>query len=94
MLSILEMCRRHLDMVGESYWGHQRFATRIGLTMMAAGAAAVIHGVTPFLFQSTASRTARRLAALIEGRGTTVRQEWSSPNIGIGSQAGQQRSPF
>jgi hypothetical protein len=72
MLGILKSSRRHLDLVGESYSAHQRFATKIGLTMITAGSAAVIHGVAPFLFQSTASRTIRRLAALIESRGTSA----------------------
>jgi hypothetical protein len=38
--------------------------------MIGAGAAAVIHGVAPFLFQSTGSRAIRCLSAAIENRGT------------------------
>jgi len=68
MPGIFETSRCHLDSVGESYWGHQRFATKIGLTMIRAGAAALIHGVAPFLFESTASRAIKQLAALIENR--------------------------
>jgi hypothetical protein len=36
--------------------------------MIGAGAAVVIHGVAPFLFQSTGSRTIRRLSAAIDNR--------------------------
>lgn len=69
MLSVFKVSRRHLESVGESYWAHQRFATRIGLTMIAAGSATLIHGLAPFLFQSTGSGTIRRLSAVIENRG-------------------------
>ena len=69
MLSVFGVSRRHLESVGESYWAHQRFATRIGLTMIGAGSATMIHGLAPFLFQTTGSRIIRRLSVIIEKRG-------------------------
>ena len=68
MPGILESSRRHLDAVSESYWAHQRFATRTGFTMIGAGAALVIHGLAPFLFEFTGSSTIRRLGAIFDRR--------------------------
>lgn len=74
MLRIFETSRRHLESVDETYWAHWRFATKMGLAMIAAGAAAIIHGVAPFLFEFTGSHSIGRLAARLESRGrkTTV----------------------
>jgi hypothetical protein len=69
MLNLIGVSRCHLESVGETYWTHQRFATRIGLTMIGAGVAAVIHGLAPFLFQTTGSGAIKRLSASIENRG-------------------------
>ncbi len=83
MLNVIGDSRRHLDAVGESYWAHQRFATRVGLAMMGAGVAAVIHGLAPFLFQSTGSRTIKRLSAFIEHRGPAGVQANSGSDAGL-----------
>jgi len=47
--------------VGESYLTHGFFACRYGVKMIAGGVAALIHGLFPFLFQTTASRITREL---------------------------------
>ena len=52
--------------VGESYLEHGLFACRYGAKMTAGGIAAFIHGLFPFLFQSTGSRITRELNALLE----------------------------
>ena len=52
--------------VGESYVEHALFACRYGLKMVAGGVAAVVHGLFPFLFQTTGSRITRELNALLE----------------------------
>ncbi len=52
--------------VGESYLEHGVFACRYGAKMTAGGIAAFIHGLFPFLFQSTGSRITRELNALLE----------------------------
>lgn len=41
---------------GESYGEHMAVAFRFGLRLLAAGGAACVHGVAPFLFKKTASR--------------------------------------
>ena len=52
--------------VGEGYLEHGAFACCYGAKMIAGGIAAVIHGIFPFLFQSTGSRVTRELNALLE----------------------------
>ena len=51
----------HPASVGESYVKHFLVATRFGTTMICAGIAGVIHGVLPFAFTTTGSRTVMRL---------------------------------
>ena len=51
----------HPASVGESYAEHFGVATRTGATMIGAGVAAMIHGVLPFAFKTTGSRTIIRL---------------------------------
>ena len=53
---------------GESYLEHQRFALGVGLRLMAAGLAAVIHAVIPCLFTHTAGDTIRRLNVTLRDR--------------------------
>lgn len=60
--------RAHLDAVGESYAAHRRFAFMVGGSMVGAGLACIVHGLVPAVFTDTASRTIRRLHALIEHR--------------------------
>ena len=52
--------------VGESYLEHGLFACRYGIRMAAGGVAAFLHGLFPFLFQTTGSRITRELHALLE----------------------------
>ena len=52
--------------VGESYVEHAVFACRYGVKMVAGGVAAVVHGLFPFLFQTTGSRIMRELNALLD----------------------------
>lgn len=51
----------HPASVGESYREHFGVASHVGVTMIAAGVAAVIHGILPFAFKTTGSRTIIRL---------------------------------
>ena len=46
----------HPASVGESYGEHFGFAVAFGARMMLGGVAAMLHGVFPFLFITTASR--------------------------------------
>ena len=58
----------HLRAVGESYLQHGVFACRYGAKMMLGGLAALIHGLIPFLFETTGSRITRELNATLEAR--------------------------
>lgn len=68
MPSLSERCRDHLDTVGEDYGAHRRFAFSVGWSMVIAGIACILHGLVPAIFTDTASRTIRRLHAVIERR--------------------------
>ena len=56
----------HPNSVGEGYLEHGLFACRYGVKMAAGGLAALLHGIFPFLFQTTGSRITRELAATLE----------------------------
>jgi hypothetical protein len=71
---------RHPADVDETYGQHAAFAARMGLTLMAAGAAAMIHGLLPFAFETTASRLISRLHARM-----TRRWQPAQPAEGLGS---------
>ena len=58
----------HPHATGETYVEHQRIATSIGLQLLGAGAAALVHGIFPFLFVSTAGRRIEHLHDLIQRR--------------------------
>lgn len=65
----------HPAAVGESYPEHFHVATRFGLRMIAGGIGAVLHGVFPFLFTTTGSRTIEALhGEVVAKRGDTVQQ--------------------
>jgi hypothetical protein len=51
----------HPRSVGESYWQHMASAALFGGRMIAAGCACLLHGLLPFLFVTTGSRTVRHL---------------------------------
>jgi hypothetical protein len=71
--SMIELFKEHPATVGETYWQHLCFAARTGAAMVAGGGACVIHGLLPFLFVTTGSRTIRMLAQKIEWRHGTGR---------------------
>ena len=58
----------HPATVGESYLEHMAFALRMGILMLAAGAAALVHAILPFAFETTASRIIRKLCAEMDAR--------------------------
>lgn len=60
--------RSHPASVGETYFGHMAFALRFAVLLLSAGGAALIHALVPPLFETTASRIVRALAAEISGR--------------------------
>ena len=56
----------HPHSVGETYFEHCAFACGYGIKMTLGGLAAVVHGLLPFLFQTTGSRITRELHATLE----------------------------
>src|SRR3954451_1992641 len=54
----------HLLEAGEDYFEHLRFAAGVGLMLVAAGLACIIHGLIPGLCTKTASRTVDELRPL------------------------------
>ena len=56
----------HPSEVGESYLEHGLFACRYGAKMTWGGVAAFLHGLFPFLFETTGSRITRELNATLE----------------------------
>jgi hypothetical protein len=63
----------HPASVGESYAEHFGVATRFGVRMIAGGIGAVLHGVFPFLFTTTGSRTVAALHAEMVRKRTAAR---------------------
>jgi len=51
----------HPRALGESYFSHQRAAFSYAGTLLVAGFAALVHGLVPCLFETTASRAVTRL---------------------------------
>jgi hypothetical protein len=62
-------CRAHLSEAGESYVEHFQFAGTVGLMLVAAGLACMLHAIVPAWCTKTASRTVGNLARLFEERG-------------------------
>jgi Family of unknown function (DUF6356) len=56
----------HPREVGETYLEHCLFACRYGAKMTWGGIGAFVHGLMPFLFQTTGSRITRELHAALE----------------------------
>ena len=56
----------HPHEVGETYLEHCLFACRYGAKMAMGGAAAMLHGMFPFLFKTTGSRITRELNATLD----------------------------
>jgi Family of unknown function (DUF6356) len=54
----------HPARVGQTYGQHLRFALTFGARMTVGGLAAAVHGLFPFLFVTTASRTLDELDAM------------------------------
>lgn len=63
----------HPASVGESYAEHFGVATGFGRKMIVGGLGAVIHGILPFAFKTTGSRTIAALHAEMVAKRTAVR---------------------
>ncbi|HEY8614731.1 DUF6356 family protein [Phenylobacterium sp.] len=58
---MLDRFTRHPYAVGETYLQHARTAGRLGLQLVVAGVACLIHAAAPWLFEDFASRRVRSL---------------------------------
>jgi hypothetical protein len=65
---MLTRSKAHLADAGESYFEHLRFAVGVGLMLVAAGTACILHGLVPALCTKTASRTVDELKRLFAER--------------------------
>ncbi len=61
---------KHPASVGETYGEHFLFASRFGCRMVAGGLACLVHGLFPFLFVRTGSRTVLTLMDRMSGART------------------------
>jgi hypothetical protein len=69
----------HPAAVGETYVEHMGVATSFGLSMIAGGLACLVHGILPFAFTSTGSRTIIRLHdRMVANRTRTARHRTES----------------
>jgi len=65
---MLRKTRLHLLEAGEDYFEHMCFALGVGMMLVAAGLACIIHGIFPSFCTKTASRTVDELKRLFAER--------------------------
>ena len=74
----------HPASVGESYAEHFAVASGFGGRMLLGGLACMVHGVLPFLFTSTGSRTVQALhERMVTNRRRTAPDAVTAPGIAI-----------
>lgn len=67
-MECLRAFHAHPATAGQTYLQHMGFAVRFGLSLLGAGAAAIVHGLVPCWFQTTASRTVKMLYGRLHDR--------------------------
>lgn len=67
----------HPEQTGETYLQHLAFTARTTVELFCIGAALIIHGLFPFLFETTASRGIRRLNDIITARASRAARKIS-----------------
>ena len=65
---MLKKCHDHLESVHESYFQHLSFAASVGIRLIVAGIAVILHGLFPAVFQYTGSKTIFKLYDDIKAR--------------------------
>ncbi|MET3527934.1 MULTISPECIES: DUF6356 family protein [Phenylobacterium] len=65
---MLQAFNQHPSSVGETYGQHLAQASSFGATLIAAGAACLVHAIFPFLFERTASLCVQRLHIQMSAR--------------------------
>ena len=63
-----QQSKDHLEMAGETYLEHMRFALAVGFVTAGAGLACIIHAIVPALCERTCSRTLGQLSWLFADR--------------------------
>tara|TARA_R100001163_G_C4964914_1_gene127184 strand:- start:160 stop:369 length:210 start_codon:yes stop_codon:yes gene_type:complete len=59
---MLKLFTKHPNSVGESYFKHMRTAFKYSLILIGLSAIAVIHGIFPFLFETTTSSKIKQMS--------------------------------
>lgn len=65
---MLEMFTQHPERAGESYPQHAKFAICCGMKLIILGVLAIVHGLLPFLFETTVSTETKKLTKCFEKR--------------------------
>jgi len=66
--AMLDLFTRHPRSVDETYGQHLAMAWSFAVPMLLGGAACFVHGLLPFLFETTGSRCVKRLHTRIAHR--------------------------
>ena len=77
-MSLQYLFLEHPRSIGETYREHQRCACDIGISLIGAGFACLIHALVPALFRDTASRIVIRVHARVSARQSKSLAEASS----------------
>jgi len=67
-MECLRAFHEHPAAAGQTYLQHVGFAVRFGLCMVGGGVAAIVHGLIPCWFPTTASRTVNALHGRLQRR--------------------------
>lgn len=65
---MIELFTQHPYNVGETYFQHAKFAIHCGIKLLVLGVLAIIHGLFPFLFETTISNEVQKLTKSFEER--------------------------
>ena len=68
-MRLIELFTDHPGSVDETYFEHMRFAGWFAFWLFAAGLAATVHAILPFLFEKTASGIIAKLYHRTKNRG-------------------------
>lgn len=77
---LLDAFTRHPRSVDETYAEHMAVAWSFAVPMLAGGLACLVHGIFPFLFETTGSRCVKALHVRIANRGRKAGVEPPAPN--------------
>ena len=75
---------KHPQSVNETYFEHMRCAMKFHCTLLRLSLAALVHGIFPFLFKTTASSGIKKLNDCMKKRNTPTTNEfgdddWATP---------------